>query len=156
MDFKYKNTWLIEIPVFGVTGGSTQTRVQFQDQQYLHGTFTNSLETYTISDITKSPNGNDLIDAATLKKAYLTLYINDPSLNNGRGGENIQLLPLVDLHRLQNSNNDPFVRQPFLMNGQVISWDKCYITLTSPIANTTNVSFLINVGFDFNPSYQAN
>ena len=150
-----KNTFLVEALMYGQSGGNQQTRLQLLDQPYLRGAQTWSIETFNVNDIPVSPAGNALIPAAALKGAFLTLYITDAS-NVMSKGEYINQIPLSCLKTLQNSANDPFERQPFQLIGQVISWDKCYITLGAPIGNTVNNSFLFNVGFTFTPGNNTN
>lgn len=150
------NTQLVELIVPGATGGNQQTRIQFVDQPYLRGTFTESLETYTITDTPLSPSNLPVITAAVMQSAYLSLFITDPDKQSSQKGYYIQNVPLVTLHTLQNSANEPFERLPFMLRGQEISWDKCYLQLGAAIGNTSPVSFLFNVGFRSNPNYTAN
>jgi hypothetical protein len=143
---KNKLTQLVEIVVPGIAGGNNTNRIQFTDQPYLRFKSILSLETYTVSDLTTSPQGNAVVTAAQLQAAYITLYTSNPD-SPGDQGEWIQLLPMWNLHTLQNAANEPFERNPFLLAGQQILWEKCYINLGAPLANTANVSFLLNVGF---------
>jgi hypothetical protein len=147
----YRASQLIELTV---PQASTQLRVQFNDIPYLRNNFIDSIEVFTVTDMPLSPSGNAVITAANLKGAFLTLWVTDEV----RGaGEYIQLLPLSVLHYLQNSANDPFERNPFLLNNRVISWDKCYITLAAALGNSgAPVSFMFNVGFSFNPANTTN
>lgn len=151
------NTQLVELIVPGAVGGNQQTRIQFTDQPYLRGTFTESLETYTIVDTPLSPSNIPVVTAAVLQSAYISLYITDAdNPASGQKGYYIQNCPLVTLHTLQNTATDPYERLPFMLRGQQISWDKCYIQLGAAIGNTSPVSFIFNVGFKFNPTYTAN
>ena len=98
-----------------------------------------------------------LSPAVAMQNGFLTLYIDDASSPPVLGkGEFMQQVPLVDLHTVQNTSNDPFERQPFQLQGQVVSWDKCYINLGAAIANTVNNSFLFLVGYTFTAGNNTN
>ena len=149
--FKNIYTQTVEVPVLGVASpGNSDLRFNFPNLPYLDYQFMRSIEVFTVNDVSNGPSGPAVIDSATLKKSYLTLYIS--SKNNNDGGEWIRSIPLTSLHRTQNSANDPFVRDLFEMNGQMISWDKCYINVASAIGNTVNNVFLFNVTFEPNPN----
>jgi len=155
-DFKNLNTQLIEVPVLGVSSpGNTDLRFNFPNIPYLDYTFIRSIETFTVNDMSVGPSNTAVIDAATLKKSFLTLYIsklNQEGIAEPGGGEWMRSIPLTSLHRVQNSSTDPFVRDLFLMNNQIVSWDTCYINVGSAIGNTANKVFVFNVGFAFNPN----
>lgn len=141
--------------MYGVAGGSTQTRLQLLDQPYLRGANIWSIEAFNIVDIPLSPQGNALVTSAVLQNAYLTLYTTDASGVMGQG-EYLNQIPLNCLRTLQNASTNPFERQPFELVGQVISWDKSYITLGAAIGNTVNNSFLFNIGFTFAQNNNTN
>jgi hypothetical protein len=148
--FRVKKSQLVELKVFGVSGGNTGTRFQFQDQPYLRFKPITGLETFNVVDIPLSPTGATVVSAAQLITGYLTLYVNDVD-DPSSVGEWIQNVPLTILKRTQDQTAGviaPFVRQPFLMAGQTILWDKSYVTLTSALSNTTDLSFLFNVYFE--------
>ena len=138
---------LIEIVLPGISGGNTTTKLQFPDQPYLRGKQILGVEILTNLDATLSPSNRTPITAAQMLTSYLTLYLNDPSTGGNNVGEWIQNVPFTLLHRTQNASNDPFVRQMYELQGQVIYWEKCFISLATSIANTTDVSFLFNVYF---------
>lgn len=144
--FKNYRTQLVEIVVPGVSGGNQQTKIQFTDQPYLRNKPHLWLSTYTATDVPVSPQQNAVATAANIAGAFITFYttdVGDPTTQ----GEWLQLVPLCDLHQIQNATPDPFNREKFLLNGQTIIWEKSYITLSAALANTANVSFLLNVGF---------
>mgnify|MGYP006267747439 CR=1 FL=1 len=138
---------LIEVVLPGVAApGNPSTKVQFPDQPYLRFKKIQGIEVLNQNDMTASPSNKTPIDNNQMRKAYLTLYLND--VNNPKNvGEWIQNVPFTILHRIQNASSDPFVRSMFHLDNQVIYWEKCYITLASPLLNTTDVSFLLNVYF---------
>jgi len=105
-----------------------------------------AIEVLDSTDMTLSHTNKTPISAAQMKTSYLTLYLNDPS-NPANVGEWIQNVPFTLLHRIQNAATDPFVRSMFHLDNQVIYWEKCYITLPVAFANTTDVSFLVQVYF---------
>lgn len=143
---KVLKSQLIEVVLPGVAGGNQQTKIQFPDQPYLRNVHTLGLEIITANDMSASPSNKTPISAAQMKQSYLTLYLNDPD-NPNDVGEWIQNVPFSLLHRVQNSASDPFVRPVYELTGQRIYWEKCYITLPAAFANTTDVSFLVQVYF---------
>lgn len=126
--------------------GSTATKLQFNDQPYLRNKQITGIEAFNANDVSNSPTGNTVITATNLKQAYLTLYLNDPG-NPQNVGEWIQNVPLTIMHRVQNTSNDPFVRKAYDLVGQVIYWEKCFLTFSGPLGNVANISFLFNVYF---------
>ena len=137
---------LVENILPGVAGGSTTTKLQFQDQPYLREKNIFGIEVVNVNDMSLSPTGNVPLTAAQMETAYLTLYLNDVNQPNSVG-EWIQNVPFTLLHRVQNASNDSFVRQMYELVGQVIYWEKCYVTFPVALANTAPVSILLNVYF---------
>jgi hypothetical protein len=138
---------LIELILPGVAvTGNQQTKIQFPDQPYLRFKKIQGVEALNSNDMALSPANKTPISNTQMKGAYLTLYLNDPQ-NPANVGEWIQNVPFTLLHRIQNASSDPFVRSMFNLNDQVIYWEKCYISLPVAYANTTDVSFLIQVYF---------
>lgn len=125
---------------------STATKFQFNDQPYLRNKQITGIEAFNANDVSGSPSGNTVITAAQLQSSYITLYLNDPG-NPQNVGEWIQNVPLSILHRVQNASNDPFVRKAYDLVGQVIYWEKCFLTFSQPLGNNANISFLFNVYF---------
>lgn len=144
------NTYLYEFVVYP-NQTTSQTVFTLQDIPDLKDATIFSIEAYNVNDIAKSPQGNDVISAAVMKSAFLRLYIEDASKPQMRGtGTYVRNLPLVNLHTIQNSSNDPFERWPFDMNGVKTYWDKNEIFLGEPIGTLTdNVSFLFNINYQF-------
>jgi hypothetical protein len=148
--FRVKKSQLVELKIFGISGGNTGTRFQFQDQPYLRYKPIMGIETVNVQDVPVSPTGAAVVSAAQLVTGYLTLYINDVD-DPSSVGEWIQNVPLTLLKRTQDQASGviaPFVRQPFLLAGQTIIWDKSYLTLTSALSNTSDLSFLFQVYFE--------
>lgn len=143
---KVYKSQLVEIISNGIAGGNTATKIQFTDQPYLRGKAITGIEIINSNDMSTSPTGNTPLSNAQMQKAFLTLYLTDPS-NPANVGEWIQLVPFTVLHRIQNASNDPFARQMFDLQSPTIYWEKCYITLGSALSNTANVSFLFQVYF---------
>ena len=143
---KVYKSQLVELINPGISGGNTATRIQFNDLPYLRGKRITGIEIINSNDMSASPTNNTPISAAQMEKSYLTLYLNDAT-NPQNVGEWIQNVPFTLMHRVQNVSNDPFVRQMYELVGQVIYWEKCYITLSTAFGNTTNVSFLLQVYF---------
>jgi hypothetical protein len=126
--------------------GAAITKLQFQDQPYLRNKQIFGVELIVSGDMLKSPTNNDLITTADSQIAYLTLYLNDPT-NPSNVGEWIQNVPLTLLHRTQNAATDPFVRQMYDLVGQVVYWEKCYITFATALSPANPVSICLNVYF---------
>ena len=138
---------LIELILPGVaTTGNQSTKIKFNDQPYLRFKKIQGVEVLNSNDMTLSPSNKTPISNNQMRGAYLTLYLNDPQ-NPANVGEWIQNVPFTILHRIQNASNDPFIRSMFNLNDVVIYWEKCYISLPAAYANTTDVSFLIQVYF---------
>jgi hypothetical protein len=125
---------------------STATKLQFFDLPYLRFKQITGIEVLTVTDASASPTNKAVISNAQMIKSYLTLYLNDPS-NPNNVGEWIQQVPLSLMHRVQNSANDPFVRQGYNLVGQTVYWEKCFLNFASSLGNTSDVSFLFNVYF---------
>lgn len=145
---KVKKSQLIELVLAGVAAtGNQQTKIQFPDQPYLRNKRILGIEFLNVNDMTLSPSNNTPCSTAQSKAAYLTLYLNDPGAPENKG-EWIQDVPLSVLHRIQNSANDPFARQMFDLVGQLVYWEKCFVSLPVAFANVANVSFLFQVYFE--------
>jgi hypothetical protein len=140
---KVYKSQLIELVVPANSGAR---RFQFQDQPYLRGKKITSIEILNSGDVNASPTGNAVITDTQMQKSYLTLYLDDVN-NRQNVGEWIQLVPFSILHRIQNSSTNPFVRQMFDLQSQVVYWEKCYINVSSSLGNTTDISYLIQVYF---------
>ena len=133
------------LPGTAATPGAT-TKLQFQDQPYLREKQIFGIEVINVNDMTKSPTNNVPLTTAQMQTAYLTLYLNDVNQPNSVG-EWIQNVPFTLLHRVQNAAADPFCRQMYELAGQVIYWEKCYVTFPVALANVVPVSVLLNVYF---------
>lgn len=140
---KVYKSQLIELVVPANSGAR---RFQFQDQPYLRGKQITAIEILNANDVNASPTGNAVISNTQMQKSYLTLYLDDAT-NRKNVGEWIQLVPFAILHRVQTTANDPFVRQMYELQNQVIYWEKCYINVSSALGNVADVSYLIQVYF---------
>jgi hypothetical protein len=138
MAYKATKFELVEVPLPGINpGGQTGTRWNFPDLPKLRYTSLQSIEIYTANDITATPTQQTPVTLAILQTAYLVLYANER--------QDLYRIPLINLHRIQNASNDPFVRQMFEFNNQKVTWDKSYIELGAAPGNTTNLSFAFGV-----------
>lgn len=144
---KVKKSQLIELILPGIAGGNNTAKLQFNDQPYLRNKKILGIEVLTSGDCTKSPSNRTPISSAQMLGSFLTLYLNDPGKPQDVG-EWIQDVPFVLLHRVQNTANDPFCRQMYELVGQKIYWEKCFITMPTPFANTTDISFLLQIYFE--------
>lgn len=137
----------LQVPGVAVTGNS-QTNFQFTPQTFLQDKPTLSIETFCADDVTTSPLGNAIITIAQLKTAYINFYFQDPK-KPGRAGEYIKQRPLITFHRVHAGNTNAFVWEIPKMVGQIIVWEKSSIIIPTAFANTTNLSFLFDVSYEF-------
>jgi hypothetical protein len=149
---------LVELILSGIpTTGNPSTKLQFLDQPYLRNKKIFGIELITKADMSgnTSPTGRQIFDISAANTtggaAYLTLYLNDVQ-NPNNVGEWIQNVPFPRLHNLQQvpaaaNSGDTFSRKGWDMAGQVIYWEKCYCTFPVAIANTVDLSILLNVYF---------
>lgn len=146
---------LIELVVPGVAGGNTNSIFQFPDQPFLRQKFIISVRVFNIIDVPLSPLNNALVSVANMASAYLTLYGNDPE-NNGANptfGNWMQSIPLVSLHSQANGlANGGFVYNPVQFKPRPIQWEKSSISVPVALNNTTNLSFLLLVGYQNGPT----
>jgi hypothetical protein len=160
--FQNYRTQLIEFVVQGTGTANAQQKIQFTDQPYLRNMPMYWLSAYNADDIPVSPQQNAVISAAQMAGCFLTLYTSDPQspgLIDGkadskwydRKGEFFTQIPLIDLHNIQNADQDAFNRILFQLRGQAIYWEKSYITIGTAggLGNTDNLSFLFSVGFAY-------
>jgi|TARA_R110000868_G_scaffold332218_1_gene593245 hypothetical protein len=165
---KVNKSQLIEVINTGVAStGNQSTKIQFPDQPYLRGKQIYGIEIFTFDDFPTSPSNRAVIPYAVSQKSFLTLYSDDIE-NSGNVGEWIQLVPFTILHRTQTISTtagttgtgggfttpsvatttpNTFARSMFLLQGQKIIWEKSYISLSSAVGNTVDVSFLVQVYF---------
>jgi hypothetical protein len=126
--FKTQKFELVDVPILATNTG---TRFQFPDLPKLRYTSLLAIEIYTASDFSKSVvSGYDLDTMANMivYSPFLTLYANER--------QDVYRVPVVTMHRVQNSTNDAFVRQLFEFTGQKIVWDKSYIECVTPPQTT--------------------
>lgn len=130
MAFKTQKFEFVEvvIPV-----GATATRYNFPDLPKLRYTALQAMESYFVSDITITPTGNTPIAVADAQQGFLVLYADER--------QDLYRIPLITLHRTQNSANDPFVRSLFEFVGQKVTWDKCYVEFNTAPANPGSIPF---------------
>jgi hypothetical protein len=138
---------LVELKIFGIATGNTGTNFQFQDQPYLRNRKIFGLESFVDTEVPVSTTGADIVTGSEFITGFLTLFTTDVNNPNSLG-EWIQNVPLVCLHRVQNSVLTPFVRVPYILQGQTIVWDKSFVRLTTALGNTTDKSFIFNVYFE--------
>ena len=102
-------------------------------------------------DILISPQNNPLITSAMMQTMYLNLYCNDVDETAVTTTTNLgywfQLVPFVNMHRVNNATPSPFVRQKFGVNGISIAWDKSQIVVPVALGNNAIASILLNVEF---------
>lgn len=144
---KVYKSQLIEVIQTGVAGGNTATKLQFPDFPYLRNKMIYGIEIITDADMLKSPTGKAIAGILQLQYTYLTLYLDDRAAGPKNVGEWIQNVPSALLHRVQNADQSPFVRQMYELTGQIVYWEKCYFNFAQSLANTSDISFCLNVYF---------
>ena len=123
MAFKSQKFEFVEVII---PAGVTATRFNFPDLPKLRYTSLLAMESYTSNDITQTPTGNTPIAVTDLQNAFLVLYADER--------QDLYRIPLITLHRTQNTANDPFVRSLFEFVGQKVTWDKSYVEFgTAPV-----------------------
>lgn len=140
MAFKTQKFELVDVPVLSTNTG---TRFQFPDLPKLRYTSLLAIEVYTFADFNNSIiSGNQLDTMANIRQysPFITLYANER--------QDIYRVPFTDMHRIQNTSNDSFVRQMFEFSGQKVVWDKSYIECVvgpQSIIGAATRSFLFGV-----------
>jgi hypothetical protein len=135
-----------------VQANSTITRIPFNDQPQLRTDQTRDviiqgLETFTVTDVTLSPNNIAVVTAAFLKQTYLVLYVDNE--------ESIYRIPMLQLHRISN------LADPFIFSGEMppkfenifVDWTKSYFFTPTPYAGGVfaTFSFLLGVHYKILP-----
>lgn len=136
---------IVELPVTSTGSANTAGVFNFTPQFYLSNKQIISLEIYSPTDVTLSPQGFPLVDSAIMSNCFLNLYYTD---KNGGEGIWVNNLPLWDLHRIINGV-DPYVRDVFGFNRFMLQWEKCFINCSTigGIGLTQTKSFLLQVGY---------
>jgi hypothetical protein len=131
--FQIKAAELVEVMV---PAGNTRQQIYFPDLPNIRAKSIQGIEVYSALEQSTSLSGTPVQASADLHECIITLYF--------RGGEYI-VLPLESIRRVINKTNSTFFGDIPALNGQVIDWTKCYISLTTNVSNFANKSFLFNV-----------
>ena len=124
---------IVEIPI---PNGATNTSFSIPDQPNLRNALIHEIEIFPATVITATPvNQGAPLAVADLQRGSLTLTIGTSN--------DIQQVPLVRLQKFQASTT-PFIREPFLLDGLIVSWDKCTVNFTQA-PGTTNVFICLGV-----------
>jgi len=132
-NFKIKAAEFVEV---FVPAGNTRQQIYFPDLPNIRAKQIEGIEVYSALEQSTSLSGAANQTSADLHECVLTLYFT--------GGEYI-VVPLESIRRVINKTNSTFFGDIPALNGQVIDWTKCYITITQNVANFANKSFLFNV-----------
>jgi hypothetical protein len=132
MAFKSQKFEFVEVII---PAAVTATRFNFPDLPKLRYTSLLAMETYTNNDITSTPTGNTPISVTDLKNSFLVLYADER--------QDLYRIPLITLHRTQNSANDPFVRSMFEFVGQKVTWDKSYVEFATAPVGPISIPFAV-------------
>lgn len=131
--WQYLKSQIVETnPILAAT---TQLRFQFPTQVFLRSRNILSIESFSVHDLSISPNGNVLPTSANMLQAVLTLYSNDPE-NPTASGEYVERFPLLALHRMVNGI-DPYVFELPKFIPRIVTWEKSYIDFLPTTANPT-------------------
>jgi len=145
-----RKSQLVELVIQGTSAGNTQTQFQFTPQTYLQGKRMWQLQVYSVNDVTASPlSGNALLPSSNMANAFLTLYFADPDSHanqNGTvpAGQFIQYRSLWTFHNIVNGT-DPYSFAVVDLAGQVVTWEKSFVTFTTAVGNTDNYSIVFDV-----------
>ena len=131
--FRIKAAELVEIQV---PVGNTKQQIFFPDLPNLRSKPIEGIEAYSAAELSTSQSGNVVQAAADIHNVVVTLYF--------KGGEYI-VVPLSSLHRIVNKTNTLTFGDIPALNGQVIDWTKCYVTLVNDVAGFAAKSFMFNV-----------
>lgn len=130
MAFKSQKFEFVEVII---SAGVISTRFNFPDLPKLRYTSLLAMESYFVSDITQTPTGNTPITVTDAQQGFLVLYADER--------QDLYRIPLITLHRTQNSANDPFVRSLFEFVGQKITWDKSFIEFATAPTGPLSIPF---------------
>lgn len=122
-----ENTYLVEVNLGTV---ATQKRINFQFVPQLEGCEIYAIQSFNSSQLTTSPNGNNVTSAAGEANLTVTFVIGDD--------EKIYILPLADLN---SANIYGFQR---MFKNLKINLTKSYITIQSTASVVSNDSVLVN------------
>lgn len=153
----------LKIP--GMPGGNKQTQFQWTDQADIRYARTLCLEAYFANDLAYAyPEILPVVTDNMAPSCLITLETNDPddltghkTISPGRFGNTTQTqkwLPATAIHRIQSQagpQSAPFVRQLLQYSNLYITWQKCYLTVTTPngFNNTTDIAFCLGCWYTF-------
>lgn len=140
-----KNSQLIEV-VIPASFSAGQQAIGQQNQ--LTNTKIQAIEVYCDADMTKSPSGNAIIPAASLKLLYLTLYCKGTS-GGDKEGTNVAQIPFASLHRLNVSSGASHIYDLQEFDDLDIDWQKSYVTIASGTTWSVLYSVIINVFYRY-------
>ena len=135
MSYKINKAKYVE---FGATT-SGQQQYYFPDLNDIRNANVWGIETYSVSQVTKTYAGNDPLAVADLANAYLVLYF--------KGGNFIQV-PLIKAITTKNNATtgvSGYSEYPMNLLGQVITWTKSYVWFGTTSGLTTGRYFTFNV-----------
>lgn len=152
---------LVTLKIPGIAGGNQQTIFTFPDIGDLRYARVTALETFFRNDLAKAfPENIDVIADADAAKCVLILNSNDPDKTDEQQGkegrfsttlDSQRWLPATAIHRTQNQagGSASFIRQLMMFKDLYIVWDKSQLVLSSALANTTDVAFVLGVHYTF-------
>jgi hypothetical protein len=133
-----------------VQTGSTTAQIPIPVQNQLQTTPIYSICAYFPGYMSYSPlSGFPLVPLANMKACFLTLNQNDPG-NNMVNKNGIDLIPLTQLNFIDDGTS-PFVWQQPMFGGQIVIWDKSFITVKTPggLQNTQPLAFVLGVNYGY-------
>lgn len=141
---------LMEIPLLLSSSG---TQFNFPLNNYVTGKKIYCIETYIDTDIVKSPisNANLTWTIDMVKQASITLYCFEPGQQGGTPAEWIKEMPVTRMHNNFNTKAaDTSVSNynQFLLAGQILDLNKCYINFLTAQTFSNNYSALFGVYYN--------
>jgi hypothetical protein len=133
-----------------VQTGSTSAQIIIPVQNQLQTTPIYSICAYFPATMPLSPlSGFPLVPIANMRESFLTLNQNDPG-NNMVNKNGIDLIPLSELNYI-NDGTSPYVWQQPMFGGQIVIWDKSFITVKTPggLANTQPLAYVFGVRYGY-------
>jgi len=146
----YRSNLYYEYIEVVVQTGNTSAQITIPDQSQIKTTPIYSMRAYFPATMTYSPlSGFPLVPLANMKACFLTLNQNDPG-NNMTNKNGIDLMPLSELNYI-NDGVSPYVWQLPMFGGQIVIWDKSFITIKTPggLANSQPLAFVFGVTYGY-------
>jgi hypothetical protein len=144
---RFHATKRYELLEIQIPANSTQTRFNIPDQPQLRtdqdaDVIIQAIESFTIIDVTPSPNNIPVVSAAFALQTYLTLYVD--------GEESIYRIPLLQLRRMGiDGSVTPSVFELGKFKNLQVDWTKSYFSTGTPYAAGVFATFSFLLGVHY-------